>query len=92
MSFPWLHPVIPASYSAAAPGKALAMYRDEIRQRAALLRRLGYPEQQAAARCRQNLAWDFELHGRCPVADEVDALVQAVYRRGPDSVVAVPPL
>ncbi len=36
------------------------MYRQEIAERAALLRRLGYPPSKAIARLQANLAWDFE--------------------------------
>lgn len=43
--------------------KRRAMYRGEIAERAAMLRRLGYDRAQAEARLRANLDWDFEQTG-----------------------------
>lgn len=57
------------------------MFRQEIRQRAALLQHLGWTQEAVAARCRGNLSWDFELHGKPPIGEEVDALVGEVFRR-----------
>ncbi len=57
------------------------MLRTEVRQRAELLRHLGYSQAEATARCRQNLRWDFDLHGTTPLLGEVASLVAAVYRR-----------
>ncbi|MCS6916053.1 MAG: hypothetical protein RMK29_03800 [Myxococcales bacterium] len=81
MPFPWISSQIPADYAATFRDKALAMYRDEVRQRAELLLHLGYSAEEAIARCRDNLRWDFDLSGPCPIENEVEHLVQAVYRR-----------
>lgn len=81
MPFPWISSHIPADYAATFRDKALAMYREEVRQRAELLLHLGYSAQEAMARCRDNLRWDFELNGPCPIEGEVQKLVQAVYLR-----------
>lgn len=59
------------------------MFRREIEDRAGLLFRLGYPVKSAKARLQASVAWDFELHGRPKHAGEVDKIVDAVYRRGP---------
>lgn len=81
MSFSWMNADVPRAYQETSAGKALAQYRDEVKKRAALLMHLGFSEAETAARCRENIEWDFELNGRCPVADEVPELVKAVYRR-----------
>jgi hypothetical protein len=43
--------------------RRLAMYRTELAERAALLQRLGHSAEQATARLRANLAWDFDGPG-----------------------------
>jgi hypothetical protein len=59
------------------------MFRRELEERAALLCRLGYPKRQARARLGANVAWDFEIGaGDAPAAKEIDAVVDAVYKRG----------
>ncbi len=58
------------------------MYRRELEERAALLHRLGYSAKRCKLRLHANVAWDFELHGRPKHAQEVDKIVDAVYRRG----------
>ncbi len=57
------------------------MYRTELAERAALLCRLGYPREQAAARLRANVAWDFETAGTgsAPTAKDIDAVIAAAY-------------
>jgi hypothetical protein len=81
MPFPWMQADVPASYQATYRDKALDMYRAEIKQRAELLRHLGFSAKEATARCRENLRWDFDMGGHCPIEDEVQKIVQAVYRR-----------
>jgi hypothetical protein len=61
------------------------MYRNELAERAALLRRLGYPAEQAISRLCANVAWDFEVDadGR-PEAlrdDAIAEIVRAAYAR-----------
>ena len=62
-----------------------AMYRAEIADRAALLRRLGYPAPRARARLQANLSWDFEVGGGGRPAEvaeaAVDKLLKAAYQR-----------
>jgi hypothetical protein len=79
MSFDWMQPKPPAKRP---PGRRDEMYRRELEERAALLRRLGFSKDRAAARLRANVSWDFELHGRPRHAADVDRIVDAVYRRG----------
>ena len=77
MSFPWLHT------KRVPPQGREAMYRRELEERAALLFRLGYPKASARARLAANVAWDFEIGGgAAPAGGEIDAVVDAVYRRG----------
>ena len=77
MPFPWLHPV------RTPPHGRAAMYRHELEERAALLHRLGYSRERTRARLAQNVAWDFEIGaGPGPAPAEIDAVVEAVFRRG----------
>jgi hypothetical protein len=61
---------------------AKAMYRHDLEERAALLYRLGYTAKRCKQRLFANVAWDFEMNHRPSHADEVDRIVDAVYRRG----------
>ena len=81
MPFPWLLAETPADLAATFHHKALEMHRQEVRQRAALLLHLGYSQEEATARCRQNLEWDFDLSHGNSLLGEVDDLVKEVYRR-----------
>ncbi|MSP61121.1 MAG: hypothetical protein EXR72_12405 [Myxococcales bacterium] len=76
MPFPW------QNSTRTAPRGRAAMYRRELEERAALLFRLGYAQPRARARLVANVAWDFEIGGGGPAAQEIDAIVEAVYRRG----------
>lgn len=77
MPFPWLHP------TRVPPRGRLEMYRRELEERAALLFRLGFPQARARARLTANVAWEFEIGGGgAPSAREIEAVVDAVYRRG----------
>ena len=77
MSFDWMHaPHTPN------PAQLRHQLGREISQRAAMLRRLGYAQEATAARCQQNLAWEFEVGAAAPLgAADVAALVKAVYER-----------
>jgi hypothetical protein len=86
VSFDWMTP-------RGNPGGAadhrdrLAMYRDELAQRAALFYRLGYARERAVARLRANVAWDFELPaGTRPAGlsdSDIAGIVDATYQRRP---------
>ena len=86
MSFPWL-----ASNNHRRPRRRgkdrMAMYRDELVQRAGLFYRLGYPPSRAIARLKANVAWDFELgtDGRPSGLSDKDIgeIVKSAYLRRP---------
>ena len=80
-TFDWLVPTRPARDPARAARRE-AMYVAELRDRAALLKRLLYDREAARARLRANVAWDFELHARPAFMNRIDAIVDEVYRRG----------
>ena len=63
------------------PSKHAEAQRREVRERAALLMRLGRSKEQAVQRCRQNIEWQYALRGGSSVASEVQALVDEVYGR-----------
>ena len=79
MPFPWYDPDVPIEY-AVRPERATQMYLSEMRERAALLMRLGYSKEEAAARLRGNVRWDFELHRRPTHLDKVAEVVEAVFQ------------
>jgi hypothetical protein len=64
-----------------ASARAREVKRQEVRERAALLLRLGRTREEAVARCRQNLRWDYALHGEPELLGEVEKIVSDVYRR-----------
>jgi hypothetical protein len=79
VAFPWQNR--PSRYRPRT--SAIDMYRSELSQRAAMLRRLGYPRARALARLRANVAWDYEV-GAGPRPAELDdaaiaRLVDQVY-------------
>ncbi len=84
MPFDYMHSDVPARF-VQAPGKAQAMYEQELRQRAGLLRRLGYGRDDALQRLRTNLRWDWEANDPPPfvatLEEALPELVAAVYAR-----------
>ncbi len=78
MPFSWYQPDVPEGYRSGS-AKALAMYEDEIRERATLLMGLGYSREDAKARLRGNVRWDFECNGAPAHLKRVGAIVDKVY-------------
>ena len=82
MSFDWMQPHIPEGCRARWAEAGCEATRRAVREQAALLMRLGRTKKEAAARCKQNLRWEWELTGgKPPLLGEVDQLVDEVYRR-----------
>ena len=87
MSFPWLPP--PSSGTSTGAARRLAVAQAELRDRAALLARLGFTPAAATARLAAAIAWDFDPPSRsgphrrpAALADAaIAALVDDVYRR-----------
>ncbi|MFZ5480317.1 MAG: hypothetical protein ACOZNI_26370 [Myxococcota bacterium] len=81
MPFPWLQSRVPDSIRTRGPASHKRMHEDEVRQRAALLRRLGRDQATAVSRCMAHLGWGYEIAGEAPIGEaEVKALVAHVYR------------
>jgi len=55
------------------------MHRCELRERAALLRRLGYTRDAVAERLQRYEAWEYEPFHTSPLFDEVQAIVSEVF-------------
>ena len=81
MAFPWYQSNLPAQLTSTFAPTADESIRNEVRNRAGLLMRLGYGEKEVAERIGNALAWEFELGGKPTVLKEVGALVGAVYGR-----------
>jgi len=79
MAFSWYEPDLPGDYLKGGKQKAAAMYEAEIRDRAALLQRLGYSKEEAKLRLRGNVRWDFELEGTPAHLARVGSIVDKVY-------------
>lgn len=81
-AFDWWEPHRSATQTATWADKRKTMIRSELEERAALLRRLGYSSDHAKMRLRAHLNWEYERNPPIPFIDEVDALVDAVWKRG----------
>jgi hypothetical protein len=77
--FEWMTPAKPAGRNHAARED---MYLAELRERAALLKRLNYDKAEARARLRANVHWDFELHSQPGFLSKIDGIIEDVYGRG----------
>jgi hypothetical protein len=77
--FDWMTPAPPASRNRGAREE---MYLSELRERAALLKRLNYDKAEARARLRANVHWDFELHSQPGFLSKIDSIIEDVYGRG----------
>jgi hypothetical protein len=56
------------------------MYVLELKERAALLMRLGYDKAETTARLRGNVRWDFELNEKPAHLAKVEEVVDKVYQ------------
>lgn len=87
MPFDYMHADVNEAYADEMKPKAKEVHLVALRERAALLFRLGYTKEETAERLRQNVTWDFDMWA-ASVPDfyrEIDALVEDVYRRKPTS-------
>ena len=66
------------------PSRRADIYRQEFADRAALLARLHFTKKEARARLIENLGWDYEVgSNKAPItAKDIDAIVDAAYKRG----------
>ncbi|MBM4320237.1 MAG: hypothetical protein FJ125_09805 [Deltaproteobacteria bacterium] len=84
MPFDYLHVEIPAEFRN-APEKALQMYRHELKERAGMLKRLGYTREDALMRLSTNLRWDWEVNPAPDYIRELEqqlaGIVEEVYSR-----------
>ena len=81
MSFEWYEAKVPEERRAAWSANHVDVQRREVRERAALLMRLGRSKADAVRRCKQNIAWQYDLHGSSNISKEVKRLVDEVYGR-----------
>ncbi len=79
--FDWLVPFVPPGADAHSAEQAREARRRELRDRAALLMRLGRSQSEVTERLRQNLRWEWEMQPPAPGVDEIADLVAAVYGR-----------
>ncbi len=81
-TFDWWTPRVPQAWrQRAAEAGRRALERD-VRERAALLGRLGRGQAEVLARCRQNLAWEFDrLEAPAGVEEALPGWVEAALGR-----------
>ncbi len=77
MSFDWMEST---SVERDGAGVLKQKFVEEFRQRAELLRRLGYNKADTLARCKSRMAWEYDFQGESLISDrEMGALVKGVY-------------
>lgn len=79
MPFDWLKPNLSPSLSQRHADSGLAVQRTELREKASLLRRLGYSQAEAQSRLQGYVNGEFEPFHESPLAGEVKAIVESVY-------------
>jgi hypothetical protein len=82
LPFDWMDYRIPDPVLERNADHRLAMHQDDVRVRASLLKRLGWPRESALHRCLGNQEWAFETYGVSPLSkDETRTLVKATFDR-----------
>lgn len=81
MPFSWYHTDSPEALNERQRSRAGEMFEREISQRAGLLFRLGYTEEETKRRLQQTVDWDFEINPAPHRVAGVDAIVGAVFAR-----------
>lgn len=79
MVFPWHVPYANPELTKHAKDRAVTVLRDEIKARARILHRLGYPEADVVKRLGSYTEWDFELTGSSPIKSEIPKIVKEVF-------------
>lgn len=85
MPFDYLHPDVNPKYTEATKANAEKAHLQAIKERAAMLHRLGYSKEDAIRRLEQNVEWDFDKWAdRLPsFYEQITAIVEQIYRRKP---------
>jgi hypothetical protein len=83
MAFDWLETRTSEGVRNRGSELRIAMYAEEVRLRAGLLRRLGYDADYALLRCAGNFAWSHGSAGGSPALTKADLkrLVSEVFAR-----------
>lgn len=86
MPFDYMHSNVPKSYADAGE-KAEAQYVAELEDRAAMLHRLGYGEEETVKRLVGNIRWDWECNPKPGFVEGLEksvvGLVRKVYSKPP---------
>jgi hypothetical protein len=81
MPFQWYHYDVPKWYKETFPEKRLAMYLDDMRVKATLLRNLRYDKEYVKLRLRGNVRWAHEMTGTPDLVEKVEQVVEEVFAR-----------
>lgn len=77
--FSWWSAPIPEAVRTTFPDKFLAMHRKELHDRASLLRRLGYSQDEVRSRLEGYEQYEYEPFASSPLRAEVAKVVAAVF-------------
>ncbi len=88
MVFPWHVTTLPQELTQTFGQRADAAIRQELKDRAGILHRLGYSEKEVTERLSTALRWEFELNGTPAVLKDVASVVGSVFNRGPQAAAA----
>jgi hypothetical protein len=81
MPFDWYRYKVPEWYNATFPEKRLAMYMDDMRVKATLLRNLGYDKEYVKLRLRGNVRWAYEMTTLPDYIEKVEKVVEEVFSK-----------
>ncbi len=81
MPFDWLEPRVGQVVRRREAARTLEAHRRDVRDRAAILMRLGWSAADARERCRRALEWEHDLAPAPAVLSELDTLIAGVYER-----------
>ena len=79
MPFDWYHSKIPDWYGETFDDKRVAMYIEDMKTKATLLRNLGHTKEYARLRLRGNIRWAYENLKTPAYIDKVDEVVDSVF-------------
>lgn len=80
MPFDYYHPKIPEDFREKIKNRFYEMHYTEMRERAKLYFNLRFPRNKAIKRIKQNIEWDFELSVIPPFYNDVEKIVEEVYK------------
>ena len=79
MPFSWYHCKVPDRHEETLGEKRVAMYIEDMKTKATLLKNLGHTKEYAKLRLRGNILWAYESLKTPAYIDKVDEVVDSVF-------------